>query len=169
MQRTVQSVPSGSHLFYSQTLCIFLDLGRFNVPIGCLESASDLIHVKTMKMPPNDGYCGNWKVDEQFIQSSHPKHLLQQYIKTTCHFISTGIVHNSGLETSLSVIKRFEYDQGFMFFIHHRLIRILNVASGTHLNDIHVDPSRSVERIKVNSKFIVMSTSSINEKKSLCV
>jgi hypothetical protein len=116
-----------------------------------VDNASDLIHVKTMEMPPNDGYCGNWKVDEQFIQSSHPKHLLQQYIKTTCHFISTGIVHNSGLETSYSVIKQFD------------------VASGTYLNDIHVDPSRSVERIKVNSKFIVMSTFSINEKKSLWV
>jgi hypothetical protein len=133
-----------------------------------VDNASNWIRVKAMEIPFND-YFYEWKVDEQFIHSifypfSHP--LLKKDSETTCHFYSTGVVHNSGLERSFSVAKRFIYDHGLIFFIHHGLIRILDVASGTYLNDIHVDPSRlkTTKYIKVNSKFVVMSTSYINEK-----
>jgi hypothetical protein len=53
---------------------------------------------------------------------------------TTCHLISTGIVQSSGLERSLTVIRRFQYVRGLMVIVSDRLIRILDVASGIYLH-----------------------------------
>jgi hypothetical protein len=133
-----------------------LNCMMFRVDIWKVDDVSDVTHVKAIEMAYQGSTTSSWKVDEQFFLSgyytfNHPKHKI-----TTCYFISTGLVHNSGLERSLTVIRRFEYDQGLMFIISDRLIRILDVVSGTYLHDIHMNKFRWIRSIRVNSNYVVI-------------
>ena len=139
-------------------LCSNVNCMEFRVDIWKVDNVSDVTHVKAIEMAwqGTNTSCYNWKVDEQFFHFNHytfnhPKHKI-----TTCHFISTGIVFSSGLERSLSVIRRFAYDQGLMFIISDQLIRILDVASGTYLHDIHMNKFRWIKDIRVNSNYVVI-------------
>ena len=49
----------------------------------------------------------------------------------------------------------FKYAQGF--FIKDRLIRILDVASGTYLHDIHMAKFSWITSIRVNSNYVVIN------------
>jgi hypothetical protein len=138
--------------------CSHLSCMKFRVDIWKVDNVSDVTHVKVIEMTwqGTTSSSTSWKVDEHFFlfdnyTFNHPKHKI-----TTCHFISTGLVHNSGLERSLTVITRYKYDRGLMFIISDRLIRILDVASGTYLHDIHMNKFRWVKDIKVNSNYVVI-------------
>jgi hypothetical protein len=134
-----------------------LTVGSLCKPVNRLDllrvnNASNVTLIKTIEVPGRIQF----KVDEQFILYHHP---IVDYPKreiTTCRFISTGIVHNSGLERSLSAIRWFEYDQGLMFFIGQRLIRVLDVASGTYLHDMHIGRFPWIKSVRVNSNYVVV-------------
>ena len=114
-----------------------------------VDNDLNVILIKTMEVPR----IHKLQVDEQFI--------LHQLSASTCHFISTGIVHDTVLERSLSVMSRWWfYDRGLMFIIKRDgLIRILDVASGTYLHDIDMGKSDNYLRIldiKANSNYVVI-------------
>ena len=128
-----------------------------------VDNASNVALLKTVEVAHPDHY--KFQVDEQFIlhQQQKKTNAIANYPEreiTTCHFISTRIVHNSGLERSLSVMYRIfrsKYERGLMFFIYRDgLIRILDVASGTYLHDIPRGIIGYIDAIKVNSNYVVI-------------
>ena len=128
-----------------------------------VDDAANVALIKRIEVPRPDHF--KFRVDEQFIlhQQQKKTNAIANYPEreiTTCHFISTRIVHNSGLERSLSVRFgwQFKYDRGLMFLIDgdDRLIRILDVASGTYLHDIDMGESRWIVDIKANLNYVVI-------------
>jgi hypothetical protein len=113
--------------------------------------------IKTIEVvdPDPSDVINRFKVDEQFIlhhqTTGYPN-------RETCHFISTGIVHNTALERSLSVMTgmSFHYDRSLLFMIKGQLIRILDVVSGTYLHDIHMRQIGTIKAIKVNLNYVVI-------------
>jgi len=112
-------------------------------------------HSASAADPDPGNVINQFKVDEQFIL----RHQTTGYPnRKTCHFISTGIVHNTALEKSLSVMigMSFHYDRSLMFIIKGQLIRILDVVSGTYLHDIHMSQIGTIKAIKVNLNYVVI-------------
>jgi hypothetical protein len=73
-----------------------------------------------------------WIVDERFI-------VAKDYLfkSDTLSFISTEILEE--LRTSSLLKCDYEYDQGLLFQIRvKRIVRILDVVSGTHSNDVRL-------------------------------
>jgi len=122
-----------------------------------VDNASNVAVIKTIEVanPDPGNVIDQFKVDEQFIvhhqTTCHPN-------RETCHFISTGIVHNTALERSLSVMigMSFHYDRSLMFMIKGKLIRILDVVSGTYLHDIYMSQIGTIKAIKVNLNYVVI-------------
>ena len=122
-----------------------------------VDDAANVVLIKTIEAA-SIGHC-EFQVDEQFILHQQRKSANYR-IHDTVHFISTGIVHDTELERSLSVMSGlwFRYDRGLMFFIKRmRLIRILDVASGTYLRDINMGKKcRWIGAIKANSNYVII-------------
>jgi F-box-like len=120
-----------------------------------VDNASNVTVIKTIEVEHPDHVYIAPQVDEQFILHQHKT---CDSRRKTFHFISTGLVHNTGLERSLSLMNRrsFHYDQSLMFFIKDQLIRILDVVSGTYLHDIHMGQIGTIKTIKVNLNYVVI-------------
>ena len=122
-----------------------------------VDNAANVALIKTVEVARIDHW--GFQVDEQFIL-----HRSSADYGKTCHLISTGIVHDTELERSLSVRPEwwFHYDRGLMFFTkdHNQLIRILDVASGTYLHDIDMGKIEHIYAIKANSNYVVIITDS---------
>ena len=125
-----------------------------------VDDAANVALIKTVEVA-RFGYR-EFQVDEQFILhrtiKSYPERQRLMY-RSTCHLISTGIVHDTALERSLSVRSQLwpRYDRGLLFLRNrNQLIRILDVASGTYLHDINMGKCRWIEDIKANSNYVVI-------------
>ena len=125
----------------------------FRLTLWTVDNAANVTLIKTIEVPRFDHL--KFQVDEQFIlNQTSPDHRHQ-----TCHLISTGIVHDTALERSLSVRSQLwpRYDRGLLFLRNrNQLIRILDVASGTYLHDINMGKCRWIEDIKANSNYVVI-------------
>jgi len=97
-----------------------------------LENSSNLKHIKDVAIGE---YDGSLQVDEQFIAIKTAGR--RKAGRKTYNFISMKTFQ---IERSVSFrAKYFAYDKGYLFLQNKNLVRILDVASGTYLRDIHVE------------------------------
>ena len=114
-----------------------------------VENSSNLNHMKDVTV---DDYDGSPQVDEQFIAFKTAGRQIAG--TTTYNFISTKTFL---VERSLSFrVNSSSYDKGYLFLQNKKLVRILDVASGTFLRDICVNPSGDQLIFRVNSNYVVI-------------
>ena len=114
-----------------------------------IENSSNLNHMKDVTV---DDYHGSPQVDEQFIAFKTAGRQIAG--TTTYNFISTKTFL---VERSLSFrVNSSSYDKGYLFLQNKKLVRILDVASGTFLRDICVNPSGDQLIFRVNSNYVVI-------------
>jgi hypothetical protein len=118
----------------------------------------NLTHMKDLPIGDYDRYvCHSLEVDEHFIAVRAPN----EDTSTTFTFISqqTFQVERS-LSFSLSCPVKSFYDGSYLFLMNNDfLVRMLNVASGTFLREIRIEPSSfdNVINIRVNSNYVVIA------------
>jgi hypothetical protein len=113
-----------------------------------IENSVNLTHIKDLTV---DGYDGLLQVDEQSIAIKSASRLTYKFIS-----MKTFQVENS----VSSRAKYLDYDKGYLFLLKDDdLVRILDVASGTFLRDIRMEPSPVSSKIcSINSNYVVVLT-----------
>jgi hypothetical protein len=118
----------------------------------------NLTHVKDVSIGDYDRYaCNSLQVDGHFIAVSARK----EDARTTINFISQKSFQvERSLSFSSSCFEKSFYDGGYLFLMNNDfLVRILDVASGTFLREIRMEPSifNNVINIRANSNYVVIA------------
>jgi F-box-like len=142
-------------------VCVF-KIAEFEhlLSIWRIEHSSNLTHIKDVAI---GGYDGLLQVDEQFIAVK--THSEENAETKTFNFISMKTFQ---VERSLSSrAEYFEYDEGLLFLLKDDLFRILDVASGTFLRDIRMEPGQ-LDSIfcSANSNYFVTSAIECSRERS---
>jgi hypothetical protein len=125
--------------------------------VWMVENSVNLTHVKDVTIGENIPQYSfkDWlRVDEQFIAVQTPRF---QDKSPTFYFLSLKTFQ---VERSLSgYFETSFYDKSHLFLMNNDcLVRILDVASGTFLHDIRVEPpSIDCITIRVNSNYVVIA------------
>jgi F-box-like len=123
-----------------------------------VENSFNLTRIKDVSMGGYDRYAFySLQVDEHFIAVRSPN----QAASTTINFISQKSFEvERSLSFSLSCFQKSYYAGGFLFLLSSEcLVRILDVATGTFLHDIRMEPTRIDCKItRVNSNYVVIAT-----------
>jgi F-box-like len=118
-----------------------------------IENSVNLNHIKDVII---GDYEGSLQVDEQFIAIKTDGS--ENAETKTYNFISMKTFQ---VERSVSPIAVYsDYDKGYLFLLEdEHLVRILEVASGTFLRDICMEPSCMPLKIcTINSNYVVLLT-----------
>ena len=116
------------------------------------DNPLSLSHIKDVTI---GDYNGSWRVDDEFIAV---KTTSQENSRKTFNFISMKT-----FQVERSVSSRachLKYDNGYLFLLNEGLVRILDVASGTFLQDIRMEPPSMPWKICANSNYVVIACSS---------
>ena len=101
-------------------------------------------------------YNGSLRVDDEFIAVENSSQGNTR--NRTFNFISMKTFQ---VETSVpSRACRWKYDNGYLFLLNEGQVRILDVASGTFLRDIRMEPPLMPLKICANSNYVVIGCSS---------
>jgi hypothetical protein len=111
-----------------------------------------LTHIKNVTI---GDFYGSLRVDDKFIAFKTGSQ--QNTRGKTINFLSMKTFQ---VETSVSSRAcRLKYDNGYLFLLKEGLVRILDVASGTFLRDIRMEPPSTPLKICVNSNYVVIACS----------
>jgi F-box-like len=111
-----------------------------------IENFKKLTHIKYLTV---DDYESLLQVDEQFIAIKSASQLTYKFISMKTFQVERSVSSRA---------KYFDYDKGYLFLLEDdHLARILDVASGTFLRDIRMEPSVS-SKICINSNYVIVLT-----------
>ena len=149
----LERVPSGWHFNCNLLVCVhnIAEHGHL-LSVWRIENSSNLNHIKDVAI---EDYDGSLQVDDNFIAVETA---VQERAGTkTYNFISMKTFQ---VERSLSSrAKYFAYDKGCLFLRNKNLVRILDVASGTFLRDMRMEPDHPDSIILfccANSSYVAM-------------
>ena len=133
-----------------------------------VENSLNLTHIKDLSFGDYNLYeFSSIQVDGHFIAVHAPN----EDASTTFTFISQKTFQfERSLSFSLRCFQKSSYDGGFLFLINSKgLVRILDVATGTFLHDIRIEPS-SIDGIitRVNSNYVGIATTVYSKNQFIC-
>jgi hypothetical protein len=144
-------VPIGWHFNCNLLVCVHKIVERKHLlSVWRIANSLNLNHIKDVAI---DDYDGLLQVDDNFMAV---KTAIRERTGTkTFNFISMKTFQ---VERSVSSrASYFTYDKGYLFLQNNNLVRILDVASGTFLRDIRVEPDQLDSIICcANSNFVVI-------------
>jgi hypothetical protein len=152
----------GMHFGGNRLVCVFEMAREYILRVWKVENSLNLIHLKDVTIGEyNYEDPLGLQVDEHFIAVRIPI----GDSDTTFNLVSMNTFQ---VERSLSCDDRFHffYDGGYLFLINSFFVRILDVASGTFLHDMPVEPPIYSDSgiTRVNSNYFVVAGKYSNSK-----
>jgi hypothetical protein len=130
------------------------EAGKYHLSIWKVESSLILTHIEDLPIEDYDRHVSqkSLQVDENFIALRSPN----GHGDTTFNLISLKTFQ---VERSLSSFHECYYDGGYLFIMkeNQNFVRMLDVASGTFLRDMPIEPSSYGYISRVNSNYVVTS------------